>query len=259
MWVEVEAARPGKDTTKEHDLRPVFAFAKWFWGDPSIATPETKSRNSPYEQECGETGCSERSVERYCCPSRWDSRSARMTAATSGQECLSRKDVRNGSPSKGQPSRVAAPVDEMEVMGSGQMMNVKPVLLVEAVADQTPAAWDVLLELGIAKRVVRTSNGDEALTYARENRTNMPVVILVDGFEPNQSGFDWLRSIKSDRKLRSIPIIVLGTRNDPEMIDECYRLGVAGYIVKSDNRDELVDAMRAVHEYWTLSEVPVCW
>ena len=138
------------------------------------------------------------------------------------------------------------------------MVGNKPILLVEMRWDGMPTAWSILNELGVAERVVRWAYADEAIAHLQENRIEKPAVILLDSFEPDENGLGLLKTLKSDERLKSIPVIVLATTDDdPAAIDECYRIGVVGYIVKSNDRRKLIDAMRAVHEYWTLSELPV--
>jgi CheY-like chemotaxis protein len=136
------------------------------------------------------------------------------------------------------------------------MLGMRPILLVEVGRDSQLMAWEVLCELGEAGHVVRQPDVEQALAHLREKGADRPAVILLDGFEPNEDGLDLLRTLKGDESLKSIPLVVLAAAADVMTIDECYRIGVAGYIVKSDDRRELADAMRAVQEYWTLSELP---
>jgi DNA-binding NarL/FixJ family response regulator len=134
----------------------------------------------------------------------------------------------------------------------------KPILLVEMGQDNTPSAWAILNELGMAGHAVRRSNVEEVLAYLGEPHVEKPTAVLLDGFEPHENGLNLLRTLKSSERFKSIPVIVLAAgADDPASIDECYRIGVAGYITKSSNHSELLDAVRTIHEYWTLSESPV--
>jgi DNA-binding NarL/FixJ family response regulator len=138
------------------------------------------------------------------------------------------------------------------------MASSKPILLVESRQDGTPSAWEILEELGDAGRIVRRPSGIDALTYLLERRIEKPSVIFLDGFVPDANGIGLLKTLKGNERLKSIPVIVLAATGDNAAgIDECYRIGVAGYIIKSENREELVKAVRTVHAYWTLSELPV--
>jgi DNA-binding NarL/FixJ family response regulator len=39
-------------------------------------------------------------------------------------------------------------------------------------------------------------------------------------------------------------------------ITECFRGGAAGYMVKPSDHKQLIDMIRTIHAYWTLSESP---
>jgi DNA-binding NarL/FixJ family response regulator len=139
------------------------------------------------------------------------------------------------------------------------MAGNKPILLIDMCPGDMPDAWTILSELGEAERVVRRSSVEEALTFLRGNHVEKPAVIFIDGFEPDAKGFEHLKMFKGNEKFKSIPVIVLAMKaDDPAAIDECYRIGVAGYIARSKDLNELISEVRTIREYWTLSELPVC-
>ena len=39
-------------------------------------------------------------------------------------------------------------------------------------------------------------------------------------------------------------------------VEECFRLGAAGYITKPTHYEKLLEMIRTIHTYWTLSEIP---
>ncbi len=135
----------------------------------------------------------------------------------------------------------------------------KPILLVEMCRDGTPSAWSILSELGMAARIVRLPSVQNVLEQLEKGGVERPAVMFLDGFEPNAQGLEFLRKLKESERFKSIPVIALAAAaTDPAAIDECYRIGIAGYIPKSEDRNELINAVRAVHEYWSLSELPAC-
>ena len=69
-------------------------------------------------------------------------------------------------------------------------------------------------------------NGEDGLEIAKEQT---PDLILLDIVMPGMSGYDVLKELKSDAKMKHIPVILI-TGNSPE--DEGYSLGAAGYIKK---------------------------
>jgi len=131
-----------------------------------------------------------------------------------------------------------------------------PVLLVEEGRSDVPAVSNALDDLGITYGVVRVSRPEEVLTFFRENVVRKPTIVLIEGTDPEAVGLEVLRRLKADDGLKSIPVIVLASSDDAWVINESFDLGAAGYIVKSPDSRELVETVRAINQYWTLSQVP---
>jgi len=75
---------------------------------------------------------------------------------------------------------------------------------------------------------------------------------------PRKDGREALAELKADRRLRSIPIIVLTTSTSRDDIGYCYRMGVNSYITKPATFRGLVDLMNTVCKYWfELAELPL--
>ena len=84
-----------------------------------------------------------------------------------------------------------------------------------------------------------------------------PGVILLDLNMPKKDGREALAEIKSDEKLRSIPVIVLTTSKDEEDVFRTYDLGVNSFITKPVTFTGLVEVMRNWQRYWfELVELP---
>lgn len=137
------------------------------------------------------------------------------------------------------------------------MARTKPILLVEDSESEGPTVRQALAELGVGDRVVRLSTATEALQYLGGDMAARPAVILADASERDADGLEVLRRVKAEERLKAIPVIVIAPSSDVEIINESFGLGAAGYVVRSPDLNELVEAVRAIHEYWTLSELPV--
>ncbi|HLO50303.1 MAG TPA: response regulator [Kamptonema sp.] len=104
------------------------------------------------------------------------------------------------------------------------------------------------------------ANGVEALEMLRGvgNDLAMPSVrrlILLDLNMPKMNGIEFLRELRQDQKLKSIPVIVLTTSNEDRDKVEAYNLNVAGYILKPVTFSNFVEAIATVNKYWMLSEM----
>ena len=136
------------------------------------------------------------------------------------------------------------------------MRNTKTVLLVE---DDTIDAMTVrraFRDLKLSNTLTHRINGEEALEYLRGPDVGMPCVILLDLNMPRMNGIEFLKVIKQDDRLKSIPVIVLTTSNEECDVVESFRSCVAGYIVKPVDYKKFVEAIRTIDLYWTLSELP---
>ncbi|MBE9183458.1 response regulator [Microcoleus sp. LEGE 07076] len=105
------------------------------------------------------------------------------------------------------------------------------------------------------------ANGLEALAILRQEKIEsaMPQarrLILLDLNMPRMNGIEFLRELRQDEKLRSIPVIVLTTSNEDRDKVEAYNLNVAGYILKPVTFSNFVEVMATLNKYWMLSEIP---
>ncbi len=102
-------------------------------------------------------------------------------------------------------------------------------------------------------------NGIEALAILRDESVGFPAqrrLILLDLNMPRMGGIEFLRELRSDDKLKQIPVIVLTTSNEDNDKVEAYNLNVAGYILKPVTFSKFVESMVALNKYWTLCELP---
>ena len=136
------------------------------------------------------------------------------------------------------------------------MKNKNPVLLVEDDNVNAMAVIRVFNDLSIPKLVVHLKNGEEALKYLSDNTFEKPDLILLDLNMPRMNGIEFLRIIKLDPILKSIPVVMFTTSDDQRDIDECFDLNVAGYIIKPFDRELFEEMIGIVAAYWNCSELP---
>lgn len=83
--------------------------------------------------------------------------------------------------------------------------------------------------------VGEAENGDKALVLIEEL---MPDVVLMDLNMPKRSGIEALKALRE--KNNTIPVIILTTFNDENLIREGLSLGAKGYLLKDSTREELI-------------------
>ena len=81
-------------------------------------------------------------------------------------------------------------------------------------------------------------------------------LVLLDLNMPRMNGIEFLRELRADPELRSVPVVVLTTSDDERDRVEAYHLNVAGYILKPVTLMNFVEAMATLNKYWSLVEMP---
>ncbi|MDD3145771.1 MAG: response regulator [Candidatus Riflebacteria bacterium] len=102
-----------------------------------------------------------------------------------------------------------------------------------------------LLESGVKNDIIRFANGTEAWTFLSENRDlDARYLLLLDIKMPGIDGVELLRRIKSSDSLKTIPVIMVSTTDDPPEIDKCYNLGCNVYITKPVSFDKFSETLK---------------
>ena len=136
------------------------------------------------------------------------------------------------------------------------MQDSKPILLIEDGPADAMVFRRVFEDLKLTNPLVHSNNGKEALDYLRSESNKKPCVILLDSSMPEMNASEFLKALKADDVLKNIPVVALTTSSDEQNIAENFKLGVAGHIVKPIDSKKFVEAIRIIHLYWTLSELP---
>ena len=96
------------------------------------------------------------------------------------------------------------------------------------------------------------TNGNQAFTILDKN---IPDIIILDLNMPDTNGIDFLSLVKSNISLKHIPVIILTTSDNNRDIYNCYKLGIAGYMIKPLKYEDYVKKMETVLAYWSLNEL----
>jgi CheY-like chemotaxis protein len=129
------------------------------------------------------------------------------------------------------------------------MSESRPILLVEDDYVDTMAVKRVLKELNTANDLVCALNGEEALAYLRGKGNKMPCLILLDLNMPKMNGMEFLRAVKADDTLKTVPVIVLTTSNEEQDMTRSFELGAAAYIVKAFGYRDFRERIRTIETY----------
>lgn len=109
--------------------------------------------------------------------------------------------------------------------------------------------------------VARATDGEEALAYLRREGPfadrPRPDAVLLDLRLPGIDGHDVLRQIKTDVRLRTIPVVVLTTSAAESDRAAAYTHHANSYLVKPTDFDEFDRMIRDVAAYWCELNAPI--
>ncbi len=112
----------------------------------------------------------------------------------------------------------------------------------------------VLKALDLNHRLVEANNGEEALAILRQKEI-IPDIILLDLNMPKLNGIGFLKILKNDDYLKQIPTIIFTTSNNHRDIIECYKIGIAGYVLKPLKYEDYKIIVKKTLDYWSTNEL----
>ena len=136
--------------------------------------------------------------------------------------------------------------------------KMKPILILMADDDEDDRMMteQAMKKNRLANVIKFVVDGEELLDYLSHkgeyNPDNAPSpdLILLDLNMPRKDGKEALKEIKSSKRLKHIPVIVLTTSSAEEDIVKTYDLGVNSFITKPVTFDELVNVVKQIDNYW---------
>ncbi|MEL6904083.1 MAG: response regulator [Planctomycetota bacterium] len=99
-------------------------------------------------------------------------------------------------------------------------------------------------------------DGKEALGLLQSESVERPFLVLLDLNMPRMGGFALLDAIRADSSIRKTVVFVLTTSDDDADIENAYRKGAAGYVVKGQSGDTFVGLASLLERYWRTVRLP---
>ncbi|MDY0781513.1 response regulator [Tenacibaculum sp. IB213877] len=134
------------------------------------------------------------------------------------------------------------------------MQNSLTILLIEDDQIELMKFNRVLSKLDLNHNVIEATNGEEALKIL-SHKDKLPHIILLDLNMPKMNGIEFLDILKKDKDLKYIPTIVLTTSANHKDMLECYKIGIAGYVVKPLKYEDYKEKIKKVLSYWSINEL----
>lgn len=139
---------------------------------------------------------------------------------------------------------------------------LRPILLVEDNPNDVELTLIALEKTRLANPVVSLRDGEEALQYLRREgqwasrSDDNPAVILLDKKLPKIDGHEVLKAVRSDDKLKRIPVVMLTSSREESDLLRSYDLGVNAYVVKPVAFDDFMAAINDLGMFWAVLNEP---
>jgi CheY-like chemotaxis protein len=143
------------------------------------------------------------------------------------------------------------------------MGTLKSILLVEDDPADEMLILRVMEKSHIANRVDVVRDGQEALDYlmcagpyADRDPEDLPQTVLLDLKLPKLNGHEVLTAIRSDERLKSLPVVIMTSSSEESDIARSYDLGANSYVRKPVDFDQFSEAVRQLGLYWLVLNQP---
>jgi CheY-like chemotaxis protein len=135
------------------------------------------------------------------------------------------------------------------------------ILLVEDNPGDARLTTEALKEAKVRNKLNHIDDGEEALAFLRGQGkyagAHRPDLILLDLNLPRKDGREVLAEIKSDLRLKRIPVVILTTSQAEEDILKAYNLNANCYVSKPMNLEQFITVVKTIKDFWlTIVRLP---
>lgn len=133
-------------------------------------------------------------------------------------------------------------------------MKIAHILLVEDNEGDILLTTEALAESRINNRLSVVRDGAAAIDFlqntARQNKQELPDLILLDVNLPKRNGHEVLSFIKNDESFKHIPVIILTTSSSEKDILTSYNNYANSYITKPIDVDNFLKVVISIENFW---------
>lgn len=129
-------------------------------------------------------------------------------------------------------------------------MKKYTIIIVENDEDEQLFMKEGFDDAGLFEIVAQLKNGDALFDWLHKHKI-LPDVILSDLNMPGKNGYDIIKEVKATPAYSHIPVIITSTSSTKTIMDKCFAMGAADYIVKPET---FVDYVPFVKRLYALIE-----
>jgi chemotaxis family two-component system response regulator Rcp1 len=135
------------------------------------------------------------------------------------------------------------------------------ILLVEDNPGDVRLTQEALKENKIRNNLHVAKDGVEAMHFLRQingfKDAPRPDLVLLDLNLPKKDGREVLAEIKTDEKLRAIPVVILTTSDAEDDVAKAYQMYANCYVRKPIDLNRFIDVVKVIENFWlSIVELP---
>lgn len=136
------------------------------------------------------------------------------------------------------------------------------IMLLEDSLIDARMAIESLKSCGYYHRLSLFLDAGEAIRFLNRSdvfaRAPKPHIILLDLMLPDSDGVSFLRMLRTNEELKTIPVVVLTSSEQNSDREQCEKLGVSSYIIKPFNEEKFLNVIRRLKGLALALEAATC-
>lgn len=137
------------------------------------------------------------------------------------------------------------------------------ILLVEDNDADVVLVREALKDAKIYNNLHVIQDGESAIEFLHNDKkvnpdSIRPGLILLDLYMPKKSGMEVLEAIKSNKDLRTIPVVIMTSSQEESDIVQAYDLQANCYITKPVDFEQLITVVKTIEDFWlSVVQLPI--
>ncbi|MBA3582442.1 MAG: response regulator [Gammaproteobacteria bacterium] len=152
-----------------------------------------------------------------------------------------------------------------EIKNVSALIEARSVMVVDDSVEDHEAFVRAFRRVGAKNEISPFLDCEKALESLGHSKSNpveherLPALIFVDLNMPGTDGREFLRRVKTDERLKCIPVIVLTTSVDDRDVNYCYSAGANAFIRKPVSLMDFYDMLDKTCRFWfDAANLPKC-